>query len=428
MPNAPSEGNSVLRVLIKYSILVIRARGLGGSAGCVGGRVVRAGRIIRARGCYRGCMERCLARVRWSRDADSWSRRSSVVSTFGSASPVPLLNAGLSRAYRSRMLVMLFTLILIFHVAGLVLALLLLAMGCTEGQSFTMTFVLSVGQFVSLGEEGLPRSSDEAGCVYTTMLSSIFATLLQAFTFALFVSRVLNPPFQLLLPRRLICLQRDGEFFLSLRLMHPQGHTVSQVVLSMAWVEPRISKEGERMALQRSLAFVVEPTAIDLPFTLLIPLKGSPLEPYAGDLNMLPNFLMFTYSCFDEVLRTSTFERLIYHPKDFEYGTWRSVLKFAHHGKEGVDVTNHDVRADQVDLAEFHTIDRDPTMMQRCRERFGSPPSQPLPEAKRNTELRPLSEPEPELELNSVLVSMEAAQSALQQDQKHSSRQTNGKI
>ena len=37
MPNAPAEGNSVLRVLIKYSILVIRARGLGGSAGCVAG-------------------------------------------------------------------------------------------------------------------------------------------------------------------------------------------------------------------------------------------------------------------------------------------------------------------------------------------------------------------------------------------------------
>ena len=302
--------------------------------------------------------------------------RNSTVKVVGSPR-IPLLNTALSWAYRSHILKPFVVIVASINVLGLLLAGLIALAGCADGQSFATTFVLSVGQFVSFGEENSPRTSEAPGCVYLTVSASIVALLLQAFIFAFFVSRVLNPATKLQLAHQLCCEQRDGEFFLSFRIVHPQGHICSSLALSMIWLTPHTTAEGQTVFKNHRLEFVFEPRVIVFPYTLLVKLAGSPLEPHAADIQAAPGRLLFTYKGFDEVLRTSVFAVHHFSPRDIEFGSWRGTM-IANPQHNGLDTYNITTAA--TNLAAFCIVDSDPTVQQRCRQRFGGDaPAQSCP-------------------------------------------------
>ena len=209
----------------------------------------------------------------------------------------------LSWAYRSNLLQMLLMLFVLFNGLGLLLAGLLTAARCapSNATSFATTFVLSVGQFVSFGEEGSPRVDDAPGCIYLTVTSSILALLLQACIFALTTSKVLNPVSAMCLPTRLCCVARNGEYYLSMRIAHPQGHYCSHIKIDMIWVASIVTAEGKNIAQNFRVPYLYEPPSLDYPFNLLMPLEGSPFEQYAADVQKVPGRFKFTFTAFDEV-------------------------------------------------------------------------------------------------------------------------------
>jgi len=238
----------------------------------------------------------------------------------------PWFNSILHWAYRSHVVVLVGVLIAVFNVLGLLLGTAVFAAGCAEGQSFAQTFVLAVGQFVSLGEEDTPRTSNSPGCVYLTLMSSVLALLLQAFVFALFVSRVLNPTTRLFVPNRLVCEQRDDTFYLSFRVVHTMGHHVSHLNISAVWVEPRETAEGVYENRVQPLAFRSHPDAIFWPRTMLIPLEGSALEAYTSDLTKCKGSIIVSYSGYDETLRTGMYERQVFAIDEIAFGSWTNLF------------------------------------------------------------------------------------------------------
>jgi len=226
--------------------------------------------------------------------------------------------------------------------------------------------VRSVGQFVSFGEENSPRTSESAGCVYLTVMSSTGALLLQAFIFALFVIRVLNPTSKLSVPHKLCCEVRDGQYYLTTRIVHPQGHPVSNLSCTIFWVEPHTTAEGLRENRLHNLPLRYKPADIFYPTTLLVPLARSPLEEHADDLTRLPGHIVLTYTGFDETLRTSMFERITFMPRDIAFGQWRDVIP-DHDSSHSPNM----MAQTTAQLGVFGVIDAEPELTTRLASHFG---------------------------------------------------------
>ena len=297
--------------------------------------------------------------------------RNDVLSIANSPVPIPLLNRMLSSAYRWHPLLVFLALLVLFAGLGLVLALLLVITSCADGQGFGETFVLSIGQFISLGEEAPPRASEAPGCVLLTLSASICALMLQASMFAFFVSRILNPCIELCVPSKLCVLDRNGEFFLSTKIGHPQGHTISNAQTTLLWVEPVKTAEGESFNRIRELPFVNQPPALLYPTTYIHALEGSFLEPYAADLSAAPGRLVLIIEGFDECLRTPIFERYIFQFTDVEFGRFADLAA----SRVGDKNRPTEAKRPRVDLTNMDTVVGDPEVARRARERFSEPAS-----------------------------------------------------
>ena len=296
--------------------------------------------------------------------------RNDVLSIANSPVPIPLLNRMLSSAYRWHPLLVFLALLVLFAGLGLVLALLLVITSCADGQGFGETFVLSIGQFISLGEEAPPRASEAPGCVLLTLSASICALMLQASIFAFFVSRILNPTIELCVTSRLSVFDRNGEFFLATRIAHLQGHTISNPQASLLWVEPTRTTEGESFNRLRDLPFVFQPNAILYPTTFIHALEGSFLEPHAADLRAAPGRLVLIIDGFDECLRTPIFERYVFRFADVEFGRFADLVTTLTRALTGRTKT-------RLDLTKIDAVVGDPEIARRARERFSANPSVP---------------------------------------------------
>lgn len=157
---------------------------------------------------------------------------------------VALLNQGLSFAYTVSWPVL--TAMIVGCFAGLAVPMAFLAKvtRCTE-RGYWITWVLSLAHLVAFGEEGSVRESEAAGCILMTTTFSFIALLLQAAIFALAVTRFLNPLIELALPTRPVVVRRDGHSHLSIRIIHPQGHLVSNMSVHANWVRRKLTNEGE---------------------------------------------------------------------------------------------------------------------------------------------------------------------------------------
>lgn len=205
---------------------------------------------------------------------------------------VPLLNRFLSFCYSISWPVLLSVMVASFALLALPEAALVTASGCTE-RGFVETWILSLAHLVSFEEN--PCESESPGCVLLTAGFSLLALAMQAAIFALCVTRFLNPNIELVMPTRLCVVRRDGRPHLSLRLIHPQGHLVSNVSVHAVWLRPRETSEGESFVAMDALPFNDHVHRhVWMPATYLHALDStaSPLGRHCADVRAAPGWLV----------------------------------------------------------------------------------------------------------------------------------------
>jgi len=239
---------------------------------------------------------------------------------------VPLSNRFLSFSYSIHWLTLLAVILASFAALTMPLALIMWGSSCTS-RDFGMTYVLTLAHLVSFGEEGLARESDAPGCILLSTGFSLIALLLQAAIFALTVTRFINPNIQLVLPVRPCVVKRDGRSNLSVRIIHPQGHLVSNITVHCVWSRPKTTDEGERFYALDVIKFNDNVHRhVSMPKTFLHPIDTeSPLAPW-GDVRQAPGRITLYVQGYDEVLRTSICNHMSYALADVAYGRWRDVI------------------------------------------------------------------------------------------------------
>ena len=163
------------------------------------------------------------------------------------------------------------------------------------------------------------RDSEEAGCVLFTTGLSLLALLLQAAIFALPSSlstptsssrvrrrgrntRVPPPPPQPLtrrgraaaVPTRPCIIKRNGSHHLSIRIVHPQGHLVSNMLVHGVWMRRTRTAEGEEfMAIETCTFNDYCHRHVWMPITYLHTIDAhSPLFDYLSDVRRAPGTLL----------------------------------------------------------------------------------------------------------------------------------------
>ena len=119
-----------------------------------------------------------------------------------------------------------------------------------------------------------------------------------------------------------------ARLFLSLRVMHPQGHLVSNISLSCIWIRPRTTSEGESYMAVDSVLFNDNlHRHVWMPPTFLHALdSSSPLGNHAADIKAAPGFLLLLVQGFDETLKTSICNRARYVLAETAYGRWCDII------------------------------------------------------------------------------------------------------
>eukprot|EP00325_Prymnesiales_sp_UTEX-LB-985_P019603 CAMPEP_0174752668 /NCGR_PEP_ID=MMETSP1094-20130205/102536_1 /TAXON_ID=156173 /ORGANISM="Chrysochromulina brevifilum, Strain UTEX LB 985" /LENGTH=153 /DNA_ID=CAMNT_0015958341 /DNA_START=27 /DNA_END=484 /DNA_ORIENTATION=- len=149
------------------------------------------------------------------------------------------MNIVLSWLYRCTWIGLLLWCIAIIIAFGGLLALFGWVTGCTGTKPASDVIILAIAHVISFGEEGsLNADADDKACILVTASFSFLSLLLQAALFAVTVTRFLNPQVNLLLSSRLCVSMVNGKRFLTFRMAHPLGFTLSHVQVEAAWGEP----------------------------------------------------------------------------------------------------------------------------------------------------------------------------------------------
>ena len=243
---------------------------------------------------------------------------------------VPVLNSFLGMLYRSTWLGVMTWCVLVFMLAGSILALLSWGVGCTGDMAASDIIILSIAHIISFGEEGsVHDSQDGRACVMVTSLFSFVALLLQAALFAVTASRFINPHVELCISSRLCVVSREGEDWLTLRVAHPQGFMLSNVEIDCMWLEPHVTSEGEHFYQHHVISFEYL-KHMRLPGLAKHRLSAGPLARFGGCIERAEGMISLSVTAIDSGLKTSISNFVCYKPStDVVHGLWEDVVRLA---------------------------------------------------------------------------------------------------
>ena len=234
--------------------------------------------------------------------------------------PVPALNRALSFVAR-RTLGEFFALTLaVFVLCSLVLAALLLASSCWcvadadgEARAFGRLALVVFRQLAAgggaeyLGARGAARAPWR--CAALAAAADYLGLLLQTVLLGLLAAKFCAPPSnRLMFSSNCALISRDGAPTLSFRVAHPQGHLVSNFAVSLLWIRPGQSAEGEKRMVCDRVECATHRAELDVPLDISHAVSAaSPLAPWAADVTRAPGFVAVTCSGYDTSLTCDIF-------------------------------------------------------------------------------------------------------------------------